>query len=128
MEESFRALGREAEFDVTIKFSNLSVLSEFLTETRNKIWQEEEAKKIYSDIRGLGWHKKLKGRLRGYKSNRGIPYSAFHKLCAYLKKDQNILLNLGKCTLLWRGTPWKFYDPYNIMPSKDYRKMDLVVV
>ena len=108
------------EYFISIQFSVGSVLTDLLGEAREKICFADDAERICGDIKGRGWNLRLKSRFKIYKKHNRMPFDLFQRLCDYLDKDPNLLLNQGKCAITLGGY-WIFFDPYRIMQSKEYR-------
>jgi len=113
---------------ILVRFTVDSVLLKILAEADEEIYCREVAKEIFSDIiGGAGWHKRVKYRLKNYRLSKRMPYRVFQKLCICLKKDQNLLLNLGRCAFSLGKIPKVFYDPYNTMTPEAYQETELVI-
>ena len=111
----------QEESDINIIFSIKSVLTDLLEEARETIWTEDKAKTIYEDIEGFGWHTKLKVRFKEAVRHSRLSSNIFQRLCDYLDKDPNLLLNEGEC-FLTKGVHWILFDPYEIVKSEEYQK------
>jgi len=117
-----KAKAEGKEVTMSVRFSNETVLSIFLIEARGELWREEEVKKIYEDIEGIKWNTKLTSRFAAYMKNNQMYQHIFGKLCKYLKKDPNDVLNEGKCALIATYGTEIFFDPYSIMPPRNNQK------
>ncbi len=120
-----KALSEEVNM-TTVKFSVESVLSILLIEAREKLWREEEVRKIYSDVKGIGWNTKLTSRFKAYELCKRVPCDIFLKLCTYLKKNQNRLLNQGECALVATYIDQVYFDPYGITPHEAHQKTEVI--
>ena len=116
----------ENGYNVSVKFSVESVLSILLIEAREGLWCEEEVRKIYSNIKGIKWNTKLTSRFKAYMKHRQMYYYIFKKLCEYLKKDPNDVLNEGRCILVTTFSNNPLFDPYRIMPPKNNQKIKVI--